>query len=132
MSESKAIVDPEEILSYWFPPGYDADSETLRQQVLRWFQGGPEVDQEITELFTPVLEQARRGELDWWADTPRGRLALIIVLDQFSRTVYKGTPLAYAQDPTALQLAQSGIEAGMEREPLAHGEVILHALPDAR
>ena len=115
MSESKAIVDPEEILSYWFPPGYDADSETLRQQVLRWFQGGPEVDQEITELFTPVLEQARRGELDWWADTPRGRLALIIVLDQFSRTVYKGTPLAYAQDPAALQLALSGIEVGMER-----------------
>jgi uncharacterized protein (DUF924 family) len=115
VSESKAIVDPEEILSYWFPPGYDADSETLRQQVLRWFQGGPEVDREITELFTPVLEQARRGELDWWAHTPRGRLALIIVLDQFSRTVYKGTPLAYAQDPAALRLALSGIEVGMER-----------------
>ncbi len=115
MSESRAIVDSEEILSYWFPPGYDADPETLRQQVLRWFQGGSEVDQEIIELFTPVLEQARRGELDWWADTPRGRLALIIVLDQFSRTVYKGTPLAYAQDPTALQLALSGIEEGMQR-----------------
>ena len=133
MSESKAIVDPEEILSYWFPPGYDADSQTLRQQVLRWFKGEPEVDQEITELFTPVLEQARRGELDWWADTPRGRLALIIVLDQFSRTVYKGTPLAYAQDPAALQLALSGIEVGMERVlslmerlfftlPLSHAE----------
>ncbi len=116
MSESRAIVDPEEILSYWFPPGYDADPETLRQQVLRWFQGGPEVDREITELFAPVLEQARRGELDWWADTPRGRLALIIVLDQFSRSVYKGTPLAYAQDPAALRLAQSGIQEGMERD----------------
>ena len=96
VSESRAIVDPEEILSYWFPLGYDADPETLRQQVVRWFQGGPEVAQEITELFSPVLEQARRGELDWWANTPRGRLALIIVLDQFSRTVYRGTPLAYA------------------------------------
>jgi uncharacterized protein (DUF924 family) len=133
MSEFRAIVDPEEILSYWFPPGYDADSETLRQQVVRWFLGGPEVDQEITELFTPVLEQARQGELDWWADTPRGRLALIIVLDQFSRSVYKGTPLAYAQDPAALQLALSGTEVGMERDlslmerlfftlPLGHAE----------
>ena len=133
MSESRAIVDPEEILSYWFPPGYDADSETLQQQVVRWFLGGPEVDQEITELFTPVLEQARQGELDWWADTPRGRLALIIVLDQFSRSVYKGTPLAYAQDPAALQLALSGTEVGMERDlslmerlfftlPIAHAE----------
>jgi uncharacterized protein (DUF924 family) len=115
VSESRAIVDPEEILSYWFPPGYDTDAETFRQQILRWFQGGSEVDQEIIELFTPVLEQARRGELDWWAHTPRGRLALIIVLDQFSRTVYKGTPLAYAQDPTALRLALSGIEEGMQR-----------------
>ncbi len=63
MSESRAIVDPEEILSYWFPPGYDTDAETFRQQLLRWFQGGSEVDREIIELFTPVLEQARRGSL---------------------------------------------------------------------
>ena len=125
MSESRAIVDPEEILSYWFPPGYDADLQTLRREGKRWMQGGPEVDREITERFGEVLEQARRGELDHWAQTPRGRLALIIVLDQFSRNVYAGTPLAYAQDPTALQLTQSGIEEGMERD-LAHGEVILH------
>ena len=128
MSESRAIVDPEEILSYWFPPGYDADPQTFRQQVLRWFQGGPEVDREITKLFAPLLEQARRGELNWWADTPRGRLALIIVLDQFSRNVYAGTPLAYAQDPTALQLAQSGIEEGMERG-LALMERLFFTLP---
>ncbi len=133
MSESKAFVDPEEILSYWLPPGYDSDPVTFRQHVLRWMQGGPEVNKEITELFAPLLEQARRGELDWWAETPRGRLALIIVLDQFSRSVYEGTPLAYAQDPAALQLALSGIEAGMDRDlavterlfftlPLAHAE----------
>ena len=128
MSESRAIVDPEEILSYWFPPGYDADPETFRQQVLRWFQGGPEVGQEITKLFAPLLEQARRGELDWWAETPRGRLALIIVLDQFSRNVYAGTPLAYTQDPTALRLAQSGIEEGMERD-LALMERLFFTLP---
>jgi uncharacterized protein (DUF924 family) len=128
VSESRAIVDPEEILSYWFPPGYDADPETFRQQVVRWFQGGPEVDQEITKVFAPLLEQARRGELDWWADNPRGRLALIIVLDQFSRTVYKGTPLAYAQDPTALQLALSGIEEGIERD-LALMERLFFTLP---
>ena len=53
MSDPRTIVDPEEILSYWFPPGYDANPETFRQQVLRWFQGGPEVSQEITKLFAP-------------------------------------------------------------------------------
>jgi uncharacterized protein (DUF924 family) len=100
----------------------------LRQQLVRWFQGGPEVDKEITGLLAPVLEQARRGELDWWADTPRARLALIIVLDQFSRTVYKGTPLVYAQDPAALRLAQGDIKAGMERD-LSPMERLFFTLP---
>jgi uncharacterized protein (DUF924 family) len=58
-----------------------------------------------------VLEQARRGELDHWADALRGRLALIIVLDQFSRNIYRGSSLSYAQDPKALELAVGGIDA---------------------
>ena len=123
------MVEPEEVLSYWFPPGiHDADAQTYRRQVLRWFQGGPEVDREIAERFAPLLERARRGELDRWAETPRGRLALIIVLDQFSRSVHKGTPLAYAQDEKALRLAQEGIEAGMDRE-LEVGERLFFVLP---
>ena len=131
---AREVPDEQEILSYWFPPGiHEADAETYRLQLLRWFGGGPEVDAEITERFGGVLEQARRGELDSWAETPCGRLALIIVLDQFSRSVYKGTPLAYAQDPAALRLAREGIEAGMDRDmevaerlfftiPLGHAE----------
>ena len=63
-----------------------------------WFAGGPEVDREIRERFGDVLEQAREGGLDHWAETPRGRLALIIVLDQFSRNAYRGSPLSYAQE----------------------------------
>jgi uncharacterized protein (DUF924 family) len=81
-----------------------------------WFQGGPEVDREISERFGQVLEQARRGELDSWAEPPRGRLALIVVLDQFSRNVYRGSSLSYTQDPRALELAVEGIDAGMDRE----------------
>jgi uncharacterized protein (DUF924 family) len=108
--------DEREVLSYWFPPGiHYADAETHREQWLQWFAGGPRVEREIADRFGSVLEQARRGELGSWAETPRGRLALIIVLDQFSRSIYKGTPLAYAQDPAALKLAREGIEAGMDR-----------------
>jgi uncharacterized protein (DUF924 family) len=81
-----------------------------------------------------VLEQARRGELDHLAQTARGRLALIVVLDQFSRNVYRGSSLSYSQDPKALELAVGGIEAGIDRElssmerlsfwmPLGHSEV---------
>ena len=75
-----------------------------------------------------MLERARRSELDHWAVTPRGRLALIIVLDQFSRSIHKGTPLAYAQDPAALRLAQEGIDAGMERD-MEVGERLFFVMP---
>ena len=108
---------PEVVLSYWFPEGIDdADPETRRLQMERWMAGGPEVDREITERFGETVEQARRGELDHWADTARGRLALIVVLNQFSRNVYRGSPLSYAQDDKALRLALEGIDLGMDRE----------------
>jgi uncharacterized protein (DUF924 family) len=95
---------PEDVLSYWFPEGFnEADPQTRRRQAQRWMAGGPEVDREITERFGETLEQARRGELDHWAQTARGRLALIVVLDQFSRNVYRGSALSYAQDEKALQ-----------------------------
>jgi uncharacterized protein (DUF924 family) len=126
---------PEEVLSYWFPEKdiFDSDQETFGRQMQWWFAGGPEADRQITERFAEVLEQARRGELDHWADTPRGRLALIVVLDQFSRNVYRGSPLSYAQDQKALELAVEGIEAGIDTElsameriffwmPLGHSE----------
>jgi uncharacterized protein (DUF924 family) len=81
-----AVSSPEEVLSYWFPEGFiEADPETRRRQMLRRLAGGPEVDREITERFGETLEQAREGGLDHWAETARGRLALIVVLDQFSQ-----------------------------------------------
>jgi uncharacterized protein (DUF924 family) len=58
------------------------------------------------------LEHAARGELDSWSSTPRSRLALIIVLDQFSRTIYRGTAQAFAQDAKAVALALEGIDIG--------------------
>ena len=111
------MISPEEVLSYWFPEGIDeADPETRRRQLERWMGASAEVDGEVTERFGDVLERARRGELDHWAQTPRGRLALIVVLDQFSRHVYRGSVLSYAQDEKALRLALGGIELGMDRE----------------
>jgi len=149
-NETTATSSPEEVLSYWFPEGInDADPETMRRQGQRWMAGGPDVDREITERFGAVLEQAHRGELDHWAETPRGRLALIIVLDQFSRHIYRGSPLSYAQDEKALELALEGIERGVDRElgavernffwlPLGHSEdlalherSVLHAEEEA-
>jgi uncharacterized protein (DUF924 family) len=149
--EEIVMSSPEEVLSYWFPEEdlFEADPQTFGRQMKWWFQGGPEVDSEISERFGEVLEQARRGELDHWAETPRGRLALIVVLDQFSRNVYRGSPLSYSQDEKALKLALEGIDAGMDRElsameriffwlPLGHSEdlalherSVLHAEEEA-
>jgi uncharacterized protein (DUF924 family) len=133
-AEVRGAVGPEDVLSYWFPEELaDADLETLGRHGKRWMAGGSDIDSEITERFGGLLERARGGELDHWADTPRGRLALIIVLDQFSRNIYRGSPLSYSQDEKALELALEGIERGMDRElgtiernffwlPLGHSE----------
>src|SRR5215218_5657162 len=134
-TERKEIVmsSPEDVLSYWFPEDdiFDADQETFGRQMQWWFAGGPEVDRQISQRFTDVLEQARRGELDHWADTPRGRLALIVVLDQFSRNVYRGSPLSYSQDEKALELAVDGIEAGMDRELTPMERIFYHREEEA-
>jgi len=137
----------DDILRFWFPPGLDADEETHRRQLEWWFRGG--ADQAIVQSFTDVLEAAAAGQLDHWAEQPRSRLALIIVLDQFSRSVYRDTARAYAQDAKALALSLEGMDNGhfaqiptaWERMffllPLAHSEsLVLHdrlvALCEAR
>ena len=122
----------DDILGFWFPPGLAADEETHRHQREWWFRGG--ADQAIMQRFTHVLKAATGGELDHWAEDPRSRLALIIVLDQFSRSAYRDTPKAYAQDAKALALAIEGMNNGHYRRirtvwektffilPLAHSE----------
>lgn len=100
----------EDVLRVWFPEQFDRDQATLVRRWQWWFQGGG--DTEIIGQFSQLLKQAVQGELDGWDNNPRSRLALILVLDQFSRTIYRGTPQAFAQDPKACKLALEGIEMG--------------------
>jgi uncharacterized protein (DUF924 family) len=88
----------------------DADLETHKAYLLWCFRGG--ADDEIGARFSELTEAGARGDLDGWAESPRGRLALIIVLDQFSRSVFRGTPRAFAQDHKALGLTLEGLENG--------------------
>jgi uncharacterized protein (DUF924 family) len=121
----------EDILEFWFGEmnGDSFDSG----QVALWFGGAEETDRRIREKFGEDLKRAIRGELDDWAETPRGRLALIILLDQFSRNIYRDTPQEVAQDAKALALAVEGMEKKMDRSlrpiervffylPLEHSE----------
>jgi uncharacterized protein (DUF924 family) len=103
----------EDILRFWFPGLPTSDQVAMVRQWEWWFRGGGDTD--ITEHFSSLLERATRGELDAWSHEPRSRLALIIVLDQFSRTIHRGTARAFAQDPKACALTLEGIDIGHYR-----------------
>ena len=102
--------ESEDVLRFWFPELSGADHARMVRQFNWWFGGG--TDSAIAERFAPLLESATRGELDHWSKLPRSRLAFIIVLDQFSRSLYRGTARAFAQDPKALALALEGLAIG--------------------
>ena len=104
---------PDDILDFWLGPlddqGFSDDAH--RQQ---WFQKDDAFDQALRDRFGALHERASRGELDGWRDTPRGRLALVIVLDQFSRNLFRGRAAMFAQDEAALALARTALAHGDE------------------
>jgi uncharacterized protein (DUF924 family) len=121
------MTDPDDILAFWFPPGLDADEEAHRRQFQFWFGGG--ANALIVQRFAATHEAAARGELDSWADEPRPRLALIIVLDQFSRSLHGGSARAYAHDEKAVGLATDGMERGFYQQLSTVWEKTFFVLP---
>lgn len=102
---------PDQVLDFWFPDdGFWESREAFSGWIYHRMQGG--VDDHIREHFAGLTEAAARGLLDDWATTPGGRLALLIALDQFPRSLWRGTPGAYAQDCKAVRLVMEGISAG--------------------
>ena len=101
----------EEILSFWFGE-IDVDGLATAEQAKRWFRASAETDNLIRERFETDLQKAIQGQLTSWEQYPRGRLALIVLLDQFSRNIYRGTAQAFAQDELALSLCLQGIDIG--------------------
>jgi uncharacterized protein (DUF924 family) len=91
----------EAILKFWF--------EEIRPA--QWWAKDDAFDQSVRARFAGVHERAARCELFGWRTQPRGRLAEVIVLDQFSRNMFRGSPLAFASDPLALALAQEAVAA---------------------
>jgi uncharacterized protein (DUF924 family) len=113
MNRSEAILD------YWFNGLNDQTLIDLESStVKRWFSGEEATDREIRERFEEDHLQAARGEYNDWGDTPRGRLALVILLDQFPRNLYRNSPKAFVTDPMALDLCSRSMEDGFD-EPLA-------------
>lgn len=116
----------ETVLQFWF-------NEIEPKQ---WWQKNDVLDQQIRDRFLSLHQQVKRGELYAWRDSDRGRLAEIIVLDQFSRNLFRASPEAFAQDSMALVLAQEAIRnncdttlSAVERSflymPFMHSESLL-------
>jgi uncharacterized protein (DUF924 family) len=105
-----SIPEWQAVYDFWFPPGLaEADAETHGRHFGRWFSGNANTE---LPLFAPLVSLAARGGLDAWLAEPRGRLSLILVLDQFPRGLFAGTPEAYVHDPVALGLAEAGLRNG--------------------
>lgn len=112
--EAEGAVDPRarQVLDFWFgAPG----SEAFGRERKPWFRKDEKFDALLSERFGALLDAAAAGELDAWCATPEGALALVIVLDQFSRNCHRGTPRAFATDAKALDIAQAMVASGADR-----------------
>ncbi len=100
------MITPDEILAFWFGRG---------PLVFRpiWFRRDPELDIACAR-FAAAAEAARHGEYDHWTETPRGTLALLLLLDQFPRNLHRNSPLAFATDAKAREVARGAVARGFD------------------
>ena len=118
----------EEILAFWFGPERGVERA-------EWFRKDDAFDDEVRRRFGAVIDAAIDGAYADWCDTPRGSLARVILLDQFTRNAFRGTPRAFAADPLALATSRHAIARGCDASlipverwflymPLQHSESI--------
>lgn len=103
----------QEVLDFWFADACE-DPERAQAAHRRWFGTAPDVDRAIRERFAGLVDSALGGGLAAWVAYPRGRLGLVLLLDQFPRNLFRGTSRAFAGDARAGRLALSGIDAGAD------------------
>lgn len=99
------------IHAFWFGSHAD-DAVTAQEQAKLWWRKNADTDERIRQRFSPWADKAANHELDAWLATPTGRLALILLTDQFPRNMYRNTPRAFAFDRLALAWSKEGIGRG--------------------
>jgi uncharacterized protein (DUF924 family) len=114
---------PQDILNFWF---------SARVKPL-WFKKSSEFDQEIKQRFHNICQQAATGSLNSWRNQPNDTLALVLILDQFARNMFRNTPQAFATDPQAIELTKYALDHNYQQKlsldqqaflymPLMHSE----------
>jgi uncharacterized protein (DUF924 family) len=122
------------ILDFWFSAA-ELDAPQIDSRMERWFGSDVALDRRMRDEFGQDVRKALRGELDHWADSAEGRLALILLLDQFCRNIFRGTARAYGGDKRALRLCAEGSINGDHKSltpiqqvfffmPLQHAELL--------
>lgn len=125
-------MDHESILRFWFGDNLDAPKQVAERCSL-WFGCNPAFDEQIRQKFSDFPTLAAAGRLSDWRLAPRSSLALVLVLDQFPRNLHRGSPLAFAFDPLAVEIADTALANGFDRDlhpveaaffymPLEHAE----------
>jgi uncharacterized protein (DUF924 family) len=99
------------LLDFWFGPPGDPERENHRQI---WFKSTPEHDDRLRELFLADYERAAAGALAAWEAAPESTLALVLLLDQIPRNIFRATPRAYATDPAACAAADRALARGFD------------------
>ncbi len=117
----------DDILDFWFGELDDQGRASPNQRKL-WWQKSDEFDRTIRHQFLDDYEAIVAGDVERWRSTARGALATIIVLDQFSRNMFRDTPKMYAADPLAREVCCEGLEAGFDEE-LAFDERVFFYMP---
>lgn len=119
---------PDTIHAFWFgrAAGESADTDIIARQSALWWKKQPAVDAGIRRRFAPLVGSVAMGAVDGWLSTPRGRLALILLTDQFPRNIWRGQAAAFAFDVLALRWAKEAIERGLDRDARAVERVFLY------
>ncbi|MEL6750873.1 MAG: DUF924 family protein [Pseudomonadota bacterium] len=115
-------ITPDDVLNFWVEAGTE-----------KWWTKDDAFDTAIRDAFAHTLRKAERGELDHWQETPNGTLALIILLDQFTRNLNRNSAKAFKNDPKALAVAEAALDRGDDKRmrngimmfaymPLMHSE----------
>ncbi len=102
--------DIDTIIEEWFGV-LDEEGRVAGEKTTRWWKKDPNFDEMLRKQYGKLIAQALRGELDAWAETPRGTLALILLLDQFTRNTFRDTPEMYSGDDAAIRHSLSLVES---------------------
>jgi uncharacterized protein (DUF924 family) len=112
-----------EVLDFWFGREGDPEYGQFREE---WFRKDPEFDARVTKQFADLYEEAAAGNLDGWREGAESCLALVIVLDQFPRNMFRGDGRTHAEDDRALGAAAYAVEHALDRELPAFQRMFLY------